>query len=81
MITISNIIEELIFNFMYDLQGWYNHELRHRGLHDLPTTMVVVEKSIREDPSNIKGLEGNNTIDEGNKVSSVGKGSSKTHNV
>ena len=42
MFEIPNMTEEeLLFNFMDNLQGWAEQELRHQGVQDLATTMVV----------------------------------------
>ena len=43
-LEIPNITgEELLFNFMDNLQGWAKEKLRHQGVQDLATTMAVVE--------------------------------------
>ena len=42
MLEIPNMTEEeLLFNFMDNLQGWAEQELRCRGIQDLATTIVV----------------------------------------
>ena len=44
MLEIPNMIEEeLLFNFMDNLQGWAKQELSHRGIQDLAIAMAVVE--------------------------------------
>ncbi|RVW43719.1 Retrovirus-related Pol polyprotein from transposon 412 [Vitis vinifera] len=44
MLEIPNMFEEeLLFNFMHNLQSWAKQELRRRGVQDLATTMAVVE--------------------------------------
>ncbi|RVW47773.1 hypothetical protein CK203_091768 [Vitis vinifera] len=47
MLEIPNMAEnELLFNFMDNLQSWAEQELRRRGVQDLATTMVVVESLV-----------------------------------
>ena len=44
MLEASDMNEkELLFNFMDNLQGWAEQELRRRGVRDLATAMVVAE--------------------------------------
>ncbi|RVW89090.1 hypothetical protein CK203_040289 [Vitis vinifera] len=44
MLEIPNMTEEeLLFNFMDNLQGWAEQELRRRGVQDLATAMPVAE--------------------------------------
>ena len=44
MLEIPNMTEEeLLFNFMDNLQGWAEQELRRRGVQDLATAMAVAE--------------------------------------
>ena len=44
MLEIPNMIEEeFLFNFMDNLQGWTEQELRRRGVQDLATTMALAE--------------------------------------
>ena len=44
MLEISNMTEEeLLFNFMDNLQGWAEKELRRQGVQDLATAMAVAE--------------------------------------
>ncbi|RVW62719.1 hypothetical protein CK203_060334 [Vitis vinifera] len=61
MLEIPNMIEEeLLFNFMDNLQGWAEQELRRRGVQDLATTMAVVESLTdykRGDSSKVESLE------------------------
>nr|CAN69869.1 hypothetical protein VITISV_036524 [Vitis vinifera] len=38
--------EELLFNFMDNLQSWVEQELRRHGVQDLATTMAVVESFV-----------------------------------
>ncbi|RVW52859.1 hypothetical protein CK203_089589 [Vitis vinifera] len=46
MLEIPNMIEEeFLFNFMDNLQGWAEQELRRRGVQDLATAMIVAESS------------------------------------
>ncbi|RVW63219.1 putative mitochondrial protein [Vitis vinifera] len=48
MLEIPNMTEEeLLFNFMDNLQGWAEQELRRRGVQDLATAMAVAESLIR----------------------------------
>nr|CAN65838.1 hypothetical protein VITISV_022508 [Vitis vinifera] len=64
--------EELLFNFMDNLQGWVEKELKCRGVQDLATAMVI-EKSLidykREDSSKVEYLEDSHTTGGGNEVS------------
>ena len=44
MLEVPNMTEdELLFNFIDNLQGWAKQELRHRGVQDLGTTMALAE--------------------------------------
>ncbi|RVW57945.1 hypothetical protein CK203_117631 [Vitis vinifera] len=44
MLEIPNMTqEELLFNFMDNLQGWAEQELRRRGVQDLATAMAIAE--------------------------------------
>ena len=54
--------KELIFNFMDNLQGWVEEELRRRGVRDLATAMAVAESLM-----DYKGR--NSSDDEGSRVS------------
>ena len=58
MLEIPNMFEEeLLFNFMHNLQSWAKQKLRRRGVQDLATTMAVVESLVdykREDSSKPK---------------------------
>ena len=64
--------EELLFNFMDNLQGWVEKELKCRGVQDLATAMVI-EKSLidykRGDSSKVEYLEDSHTTGGGNEVS------------
>ena len=61
MLEIPNMFEEeLLFNFMHNLQSWAKQELRRRGVQDLATTMARVESLTdykRGDSSKIESLE------------------------
>ena len=61
MLEIPNMTqEELLFNFMDNLQGWAEQELRRRGVQDLATAMTIVESLAdykRGDSSKIESLE------------------------
>ncbi|RVW87492.1 hypothetical protein CK203_036260 [Vitis vinifera] len=47
MLEIPNMSEEeLLFNFMDNLQSWAEQELRRRGVQDLATTMAVAESLV-----------------------------------
>ena len=47
MLEIPNMSEdELLFNFMDNLQSWTKQELRRRGVQDLAMTMVIVESLV-----------------------------------
>ena len=47
MLKIPNIAEEeLLFNFMDNLQSWAEQELRRRGVQDLATAMAVAESLV-----------------------------------
>ncbi|RVW86308.1 hypothetical protein CK203_043258 [Vitis vinifera] len=89
MLEIPNMTEEeLLFNFMDNLQGWVKQELRHRGIQDLATTMAVAE-SLTDykmgDSSMVESLEDSHTTGGGDEVSrdhNVPRmGSDKTPNV
>ena len=44
MLKIPNMCEEeILFNFMDNLQSWVEQELRRRGVQDLTTTMAVAD--------------------------------------
>ena len=72
MLEIPNMIEEkLLFNFMDNLQRWAEQELRHRGVQDLATTMVVVESLMdynRWNSSKVESLEDSHATSGGNEV-------------
>ena len=47
MLEIPNMSEdELLFNFMDNLQSWTKQELRRRGVQDLAMTMAVAESLV-----------------------------------
>ncbi|RVW98232.1 Retrovirus-related Pol polyprotein from transposon 17.6 [Vitis vinifera] len=47
MLEIPNMAEEeLLFNFMDNLQSWVEQELRRRGVQDLATVMAVAESLV-----------------------------------
>ena len=44
MLEIPNMTKEkLLFNFMDNLRGWIEQELRRRCVQDLVTTIIIVE--------------------------------------
>ena len=44
MLDIKNMLEEYkFFNFMSELQGWDQTELRRQGVHDLPIVMAAAD--------------------------------------
>ena len=58
--------EELLFNFMDNLQGWAEQELRRQGVQDLATAMEIVESLTdykRGDPSQVESLEDSHATD------------------
>ena len=74
---------ELLFNFMENLQGWAEQELRRRGVQDLATTMEVAESLMdfqREDSSqtkpSFKGSHAKGGGDKGYKSYNAKEGSS-----
>ena len=89
MLEIPNITEEeLLFNFMDNLQGWAEQELRRRGVQDLATAMAVAESLTdykRGDSSKVESLEDSHAMGGGNEVprdhNAPKKGSGKTSNV
>ncbi|KAL6312372.1 hypothetical protein AAG906_008044 [Vitis piasezkii] len=89
MLEIPNMIEkELLFNFMENLQGWVEQELRRRGVQDLATAMVVAESLMdykRGDSSKVESLEDSHATGGGDEVSrdhnAPRMGSGKTPNV
>ncbi|RVW90120.1 hypothetical protein CK203_035909 [Vitis vinifera] len=89
MLEIPNMTEEeLLFNFMDNLQGWAKQELRHRGVQDLATTMAVAESLTnykRGDSSKDESLEDSHAMGGGDEVprdhNAPKKGSGKTPNV
>ena len=47
MLDIPNMAEEeLLFNFMDNLQSWAEQELRRRGVQDLATTMAIADSLV-----------------------------------
>ncbi|RVW35628.1 hypothetical protein CK203_106306 [Vitis vinifera] len=89
MLEIPNMTEkELLFNFMDNLQGWAEQELRHRGVQDLATAMAVA-KSLTDykkgDSSKVESLEDSHAMGGGDKVprdhNAPKKGSGKMPNV
>ena len=47
MLEIPNMSdEELLFNFMDNLQSWAEQELRRRGVQDRTTAMIVAESLV-----------------------------------
>ncbi|RVW78553.1 hypothetical protein CK203_049785 [Vitis vinifera] len=88
MLEIPNMTEEeLLFNFMDNLQGWAEQELRRRGVQDLATAMAVAESLTdykREDSSKVESLEDSHTTGGGDEVprdhNAPKKGSGKTPN-
>ena len=47
MLEIPNMAEEeLLFNFMYNLQSWAEQEMRRRGVQDLAMAMAVAESLV-----------------------------------
>ena len=73
MLEIPNMIEEeFLFNFMDNLQGWAEQELRRRGVQDLATAMIVAESSTyykRGDSSKVESSEDSHATGGGDKVS------------
>ena len=59
--------KELLFNFMDNLQGWAEQELRRRGVQDLATAMAVTE-------SLMDYKESMSSDDEGSRVSHISGG-------
>ncbi|RVW20113.1 hypothetical protein CK203_115705 [Vitis vinifera] len=89
MLEIPNMTEEeLLFNFIDNLQGWAEQELRRRGVQDLATAMAVVESLTdyrRGDSSKIESLEDSHAMGGGDEVprdhNAPKNGSGKTPNV
>ena len=74
---------ELLFNFMDNLQGWAEQELRRRGVQDLATAMAVAESLMdfrRGDSSqpktSFKGSHAKGGGDKGYKILNTKEGSS-----
>ncbi|RVW19633.1 hypothetical protein CK203_112385, partial [Vitis vinifera] len=89
MLEIPNMIEEeLLFNFMDNLQGWAEQELRRRGVQDLATAIAVAESLMdykRGDSSKVESLEDSHATGGEDEVprdhNAPKKGSGKTPNV
>ncbi|WKA00569.1 hypothetical protein VitviT2T_018910 [Vitis vinifera] len=89
MLEIPNMTEEeLLFNFMDNLQGWAEQELRRRGVQDLATAMAVAESLTdykRGDSSKVESLEDSHAMGGGDEVprdhNAPKNGSGKTSNV
>ncbi|RVW43565.1 hypothetical protein CK203_107076 [Vitis vinifera] len=89
MLEIPNMIEEeLLFNFMDNLQGWAEQELRRRGVQDLATAIAVAESLMdykRGDSSKVESLENSHATGGEDEVprdhNAPKKGSGKTPNV
>ncbi|KAJ9680701.1 hypothetical protein PVL29_019883 [Vitis rotundifolia] len=89
MLEIPNMTEEeLLFNFMDNLQGWAEQELRRRGVQDLATAMAVAESLTdykRGDSSEVESLEDSHAMGGGDEVprdhNAPKKGSGKTPSV
>ncbi|RVW82095.1 hypothetical protein CK203_052512 [Vitis vinifera] len=88
MLEIPNMTEEeLLFNFMDNLQGWAEQELRRRGVQDLATALAVAESLTdyrRGDSSKTESLEDSHAMGGGDEVprdhNAPKKGSGKTPN-
>ena len=89
MLKIPNMTEEdLLFNFMDNLQWWVDQELRCRGIQDLATAMAVVESLTdykRGDFSKVESLEDSLTMGRRDEVSrdhnALKMGLGKTPNI
>ncbi|RVW98867.1 hypothetical protein CK203_024109 [Vitis vinifera] len=89
MLEIPNMTEEeLLFNFMDNLQGWAEQELRRRGVQDLATAMAVAESLTdykRGNSSKDESLEDSHAMGGEDEVpkdhNAPKKGSGKTPNV
>nr|CAN70814.1 hypothetical protein VITISV_010240 [Vitis vinifera] len=89
MLEIPNMTQEkLLFNFMDNLQGWAEQELRRRGVQDLATAMAIVESLTdykRGDSSKVESLEDSHAMGGGDEVprdhNAPKKGSGKMPNV
>ena len=72
MLEIPNMTEnEFLFNFMDNLQGWAEQELRCRGVQDLVNAMAVAESLTdykREDSSKVESLKDSHAMGGGDKV-------------
>ena len=89
MLEIPNVTEEeLLFNFMDNLQGWMEQELRRRGVQDLATTMALAESLTyykMGNSSKVESLEDSHATGRGDEVSrdhnAPRMGSDKTPNI
>ena len=89
MLEIPNMTkEELLFNFMDNLQGRAKQKLRHQGVQDLATAMAVMESLIdykRGDSSKVECSEDSHAKGGRGEVlrdhNAVRMGLSKTPNV
>ncbi|RVX18933.1 hypothetical protein CK203_007040 [Vitis vinifera] len=89
MLEIPNMTEkELLFNFMDNLQGWAEHELRRRGVQDLAIAMAIAESLTdykRGDSSKVESLEDSHAMGGGDEFQGttmlLKKRSGKTSNV
>ena len=86
MLEIPNMFEEeLLFNFMDNLQSWVEQELKRRGVQDLVMVMAVVESlveykmgdSFKPKPQS-KGNHAKCGEDKGSRGYTPKEGSSKT---
>ncbi|KAJ9705658.1 hypothetical protein PVL29_003632 [Vitis rotundifolia] len=73
MLEIPNMTEEeFLFNFMDNLQGWAEQELRRRGVQDLATAMAIAKSLTdykRGDSSKVESLEDSHTTGGGDEAS------------
>ena len=63
--------EDFLFNFMDNLQGWVDQEVRRQGVQDLATTMAIVESLTdykRGDSSKVESLEDSHATGGGDEV-------------
>ena len=89
MLEIPNITEkDLLVDFMDNLQGWAEQELRCRGVQDLATVMAIVESLMdykKGDFSKVESLEDSQAMGRGDEVSkghnTLRMGSGKMPNV
>ncbi|RVW49075.1 hypothetical protein CK203_111710 [Vitis vinifera] len=89
MLQIPNMTEEeLLFNFMDNLQGWAKQELKRRGVQDLAIAMEVAKSLTdykKRDSSKVESLEDSHATGGRNEVSrdhnAPRMGSGKTSNI